>query len=395
MPSPDQSCGEPNATPEKGSRQKAHRQREKERRQAVQRQLQELSQKVKQLELEKEQLRGALRSTANETRAVSVEIRGQGPPGKEEVVLTLCFGAVSPQLQLTRDEAAALRLEAMAGIWKARSCRPAPCMVYSVKRLVQKMAYCLDMMAAAPTSMQRPFHLQIEDLVRELVDFIWCMADHNLSTLMLLPSKNVVDPSAPFPASGDPRDFPTILARMQLSPGQAKQLLAARRAWLHAMGALTAEPDNILAYLKDVEEKKGVVSMAGFMEIGHVKEALSTTVHAMNICRTFYVSYIHTQLLTPLQTARYMVGCLPMGPDLPGLLSCLARQYGEPSFEELLHAARRGTAGPATASSGAGARSGSEAKPGSGANLRAGAKTGGPADSGLPPCMAGDWRHKP
>ncbi|CAL8469045.1 g8586 [Coccomyxa elongata] len=267
------------------------------------------------------------------------------------------------------------------------------------------MAYCLDMMAAAPTSMQRPFQQQIEDLVRELLDFLWCMADHNLSTLVLLPSTNFVDPSAPLTATGDPRDFPTILARMQVSPQQTKQLLATRRAWLHDMGALLAEPDNILAYLKDVEEKKGVVSMAGLMECGHVKEALSTTVHAMSMCRTFYLSYVYTHLFTPLQTARYVVGCLPMGPDLPALLSCLAKQYGEPSTEELLRAARPGTAACAPANTGAGAesgpgaRSGSAAKSGSGttpcsvATLGTGTNNGSSADSGLPPCMAGDWRR--
>ncbi len=42
-----------------------------EKRQAVQRQLQELSQKVKQLELEKAELRGALGSATNETRVWS------------------------------------------------------------------------------------------------------------------------------------------------------------------------------------------------------------------------------------------------------------------------------------------------------------------------------------
>ncbi len=50
-----------------------------------------------------------------------------------------------------------------------------------------------------------------QDLVRELLTFLWCMKEHNLSTLMLLPSINAVNPSAPLPASGDPRDFPTIL----------------------------------------------------------------------------------------------------------------------------------------------------------------------------------------
>ncbi len=87
------------------------------------------------------------------------------------------------------------------------------------------------------------------------------------------------------------------------------------------------------------------------------------------------------QLLTPLQTAQYVVGCLPMGPDTPALLSCLAKQYGEPATEELLRAARPATAASSSTSSGAGANSG------------ACANSGGAAISGLPPCMAGDWRQ--
>lgn len=50
-----------------------------------------------------------------------------------------------------------------------------------------------------------------------------------------------------------------------------------------------------LRFAQDVEEKD-MMSMAGLMDSGNVKEALSTTVHAMSVCRTFYLSYIHTHV---------------------------------------------------------------------------------------------------
>lgn len=46
------------------------------------------------------------------------------------------------------------------------------------------------------------------------------------------------------------------------------------------------------------------------------------------------------QILTPLQIARYVVGCLPFGPDSLLLTNCLAAQSGEPPIEELLKAKR-------------------------------------------------------
>lgn len=57
----------------------------------------------------------------------------------------------------------------------------------------------------------------------------------------------------------------------------------------------------------------------------------------MHVCRV-------SQVLLPLQTARYLVGSYPMGPDMLALMSCLAKQSGEPSTIELLQMARPGTA---------------------------------------------------
>lgn len=50
------------------------------------------------------------------------------------------------------------------------------------------------------------------------------------------------------------------------------------------------------------------------------------------------------QILTPMQIARYVVGCLPFGPESLALTNCLAAQSGEPPIEELLKAKRPGTA---------------------------------------------------
>ena len=55
------------------------------------------------------------------------------------------------------------------------------------------------------------------------------------------------------------------------------------------------------------------------------------------------------QVLSPVDTARYLLACYPMGPDTHSLMTCLARQRGEPSTNELLHKARSGTATAAQA----------------------------------------------
>lgn len=59
------------------------------------------------------------------------------------------------------------------------------------------------------------------------------------------------------------------------------------------------------------------------------------------------------QVLSPVQTARYLVASYPMGPDTLSLMTCLAQQRGEPSTSELLHTARPGTAAAARAGPGA------------------------------------------
>lgn len=58
------------------------------------------------------------------------------------------------------------------------------------------------------------------------------------------------------------------------------------------------------------------------------------------------------QLLTPVQVGRYLVGCLPRGPDTIQLVTVLARQRNEPTNEELLRAATPGTAAGADGTSG-------------------------------------------
>jgi hypothetical protein len=50
------------------------------------------------------------------------------------------------------------------------------------------------------------------------------------------------------------------------------------------------------------------------------------------------------QVLSPVQTARYLVASYPMGPDTLSLMTCLAQQRGEPSTSELLQTARPRTA---------------------------------------------------
>ncbi|BDA45153.1 hypothetical protein COCOBI_06-6330 [Coccomyxa sp. Obi] len=403
----------------KRSRQKAHRRREKEKKEATERQFEELSQKVSQLEEEKEQLQGALRLASDTADA-------EESPESKEVVATFCFGEAAVQLQLTRGAVVALTARVMADIWK---------------RLVHKMAWCLERMGGAPFPREIHFERQIEALVREMIEFYWALVDYNPTTLSWLPSINVEDPSAPGPSTGDPRDWPAILESMLLSEEQAKLLLEFRREWLRETGLLMAERQSLLARLESIDDIEEGVEFASshLEESGRVMELVRGNAHAMHICRTFYISYANTTMWSPIQSARYSIGCLPMGPDTTSLLACLADQHGEPPTEELImRAARLGavTLGPhpgvssdgptasaadpdicggtatdavsclgdaatsaaranagAVASSGAGALSDIGANSCNGANSGASASSGAPSNTDLPSCIAGDWRQ--
>lgn len=132
---------------------------------------------------------------------------------------------------------------------------------------------------------------------------------------------------------------------------------------------------------------------------------------------------------SPVQSARYSVGCLPMGPDTTSLLACLADKFGEPPTEELTRAAGLGMTlsphpgaipdGPTTsgavldtsratntgaasslggvgtsaATSAAHANTGAVATSGVGALSDIAASSGDPTIRGLPSCIAGDWRR--
>lgn len=66
----------------------------------------------------------------------------------------------------------------------------------------QNTLFCAETGCAACT---------LQALVCEMSEFFWALVDYNPTTLNLLPSMNIENPSAPAPSSGDPRDWPTIL----------------------------------------------------------------------------------------------------------------------------------------------------------------------------------------
>lgn len=53
------------------------------------------------------------------------------------------------------------------------------------------------------------------------------------------------------------------------------------------------------------------------------------------------------QVLSPVQVARYLVACYPMGPDTLSLMNFLAQKGGEPSAGDLMQDARTETAADA------------------------------------------------
>ncbi|BDA45164.1 hypothetical protein COCOBI_06-6450 [Coccomyxa sp. Obi] len=317
---------------ERGARQRAFRQREKEKKDAVERHLEELSEKVSQLELKRQQLQGALGNATCDSEGFKQACERQSPE-IEEVAMSFRFGESAVQLQLTTGEAGSLTDSALANIWQ---------------RLVHKMAWCLDKRAVVPTSRKSDFEQQIEGLVREAIEFLWVMVDHCPHVLNSLVTLNVENPSGPQATAGDTRDFPAILAAMELQEDQAAKLLAIRRSIMREVGALIAVRTSLLARLQsveDVEEGAGCATTR-FSDTARTMELLRSNMHSMHTCSYYHLSYLYTRILTPIQIARYVVGCLPFGPDSLLLTNCLAAQSGEPPIEELLKAKRPVTAAP-------------------------------------------------
>ncbi|BDA50176.1 hypothetical protein COCOBI_15-3050 [Coccomyxa sp. Obi] len=320
---------------DRGSRQKAHRRRQKEKQQEAERRLEELSQAVLLLERERNELRGALGTASSDSRECEAVKGDQEPAGLDAIAVRFYFGEDATQLQLTRRQCRDLSITALADIWK---------------KLVHTMAAGLDKMAAAPA--EEYFQQQVEELVHGATTFMWAMFELNPHTLDALVTLNVECPSAALKAaSSDPRDWPAILAHIQLSDAQSEQLLACRRTALHEMGALVAERENLWAQMQSIEvvEEGMEFALTRFTEASGLLQRLCANIKTMHTCFCFYLSYIYNRVLSSMQVAQYWVCCLPMGPDTMQLMSVLARQRDEPSNEELLmRAARPGTAAAAS-----------------------------------------------
>ncbi|EIE21052.1 hypothetical protein COCSUDRAFT_48251 [Coccomyxa subellipsoidea C-169] len=240
--------------------------------------------------------------------------------------VNLSFGEAAVQLQMTREDVIALTIDGLAQIWKT---------------LVQKMGLNLDMMGAAPTY-SCVHQRRVEKLVHEAIAFMWALVDYNQQMLSAITTINVEAPAKaqPFHPS-KPRDWPAILARMQLSDGQVRQLLRGRRTLVREVGALIAQWDQLwtqLQSIKDVDEGPGSPRVA------NLTEQLRANVHALFTCRAFYLSWVYNRVFSPVQTARYLTASYPIGPDTLSLLTCLAQRYDEPSTTELMRVARPGTA---------------------------------------------------
>ncbi|CAL8469085.1 g8626 [Coccomyxa elongata] len=226
---------------EKGARQRRFRQKQKDHQQATQRHLQELSERVSTLELEREQLRGALGTACGDVPGRKPSSSTPELLDQQEVALNLCFGKASVQLQLTRGNCRALTADAVADIWK--------------------------------------------DLVHEAISFMWALVDHNPSMLNKLVTINIEDGNKLHSPDSDPRDWPAILAALHLEEGQAEQLLVTRRTVLRELGALFAEREQMLARLQgmqDVEERSEGAAIH-FTEAARLMEQLRANVHALHV----------------------------------------------------------------------------------------------------------------
>ncbi|KAK9908478.1 hypothetical protein WJX75_008527 [Coccomyxa subellipsoidea] len=314
---------------ERGKRQKAFRLRQKERHQASERQLQELSDRVIALEHEREQLQRAVETATTDSQGIQP---GSCGLDNDEIAAAFCLGEATVQMHLTKGEVRTLTVYAMADIWKT---------------LVHKMGLSLDKVDAAPRNSR--FRQRLKEIVHEALSFLWTLVLFNPNMLSLINTCNMEAPTESQCSTDEARDWPAILDCMQPTKKQAEQLMACRRMMLREVGALIAEWDRLwgeLESIRDMEEKtqRAVIN---HVHSASLAERLRLNVRSLHTCRAYYQSYACNKVLSPVQTARYLVASYPMGPDTLSLMTCLAQQRGEPSTSELLQTARPRTAAAA------------------------------------------------
>ncbi|KAK9908051.1 hypothetical protein WJX75_002163 [Coccomyxa subellipsoidea] len=327
---------------ERGLRQKAYRQREKKRQRAMERKQEALSVRVAALQLERDQLQRAVHfatcDSQDSSKAASCKPTSTGD---DKVVVTFCFGEATPQMQLTKGEVRSMTVYVMADVWKA---------------LVQKMSVSLPKVDAAPSDARL---LQaVKDTVREAVDYLWALVLYHPTLLRVINTCSTEAPNEALPSCTNSRDWPAILACMQLTKKQGEQLLTCRRTILHDVSALIAEWDRQWAELQDMEDRSEG-TLTNHMQLTGLTERLRTDVHPLHTCRAFYQSYAWMrtspnpleaklmasyEVLSPVQVARYLVACYPMGPDTLSLMNFLAQKGGEPSAGDVMQDARPETA---------------------------------------------------
>ncbi|CAL8464692.1 g4227 [Coccomyxa elongata] len=303
--------------------QRAFRQRQKEKQKASERHIEELSEKVQSLELEKRQLQAALEKASLAAKS-SAEAEHKSPDDALAVALKL--GEATVQLQLTVGQIKAMTLERMVQIWKT---------------MVHKVGQYLPEAERSPGSVR---FYRLEDLAFEARLLLWAMVEHNMRTLSDFIKCNMEDLSTPRVA--DHQYWVDMLARIHLSPNQKGALVAARRAMLANIGALLAEREQLGAKIRgieDVEDTKDGVAMH-FQELSDLCEKVRANVDAIHVCKCYYMSHAYREIFTPLQCARFMYYSYPHGMDMLSLMTCAAKEAGEPSTHTLLRAVQMPTA---------------------------------------------------
>ncbi|CAL5224539.1 g7238 [Coccomyxa viridis] len=304
--------------------QKAFRQRQKEKQKFSERQIEELSGRVSALELEKQELQRALDQArhGHQNSSGSTQSHGEvSSPGDDEVVLQLKLGEPEVQIRLTRGDVRTASLKRMASIWKT---------------LVQKIGVCLPEASRDPNSILAQ---RITELTDEARKIMWALVVHNAGIMGAFLHCNLEDVRSERRVDAQhPEIFSGILERIQLSQAQLTALIKVRRTLLAHIGALLAEREQIgtrIRSIEDVEDTKDGATMH-LQELSELIDQVRGNIQAIHVCKSFHMAHAWRDIFRPLQVARFVFFSYPYGTDMLSLITCAAKQAGEPSTHDLL-----------------------------------------------------------
>ncbi|BDA43215.1 hypothetical protein COCOBI_04-2270 [Coccomyxa sp. Obi] len=326
---------------EKNARnQREFRKRAKERASKIEEQVQQLTAKLSETELEKQNL-AAKNRVLEAALASAGHMPSEGPascavivPGAltaEEaeqafapVVLSVRDGA---PLKLSVEQIKRMTWSELSRIWK---------------EYINAIAMRL---VTANNSFNGSSEERLKELVAEVSTMMRSIALHNA---MLLHQHSIhrmdASPNSLQPQQPPPGFYVTLLGVLGLSKEQKEQILAHRHIKLVSLARLVQERRELQARLQACNEAmanptEDLFTGAGmgkdFPHLLDVAERLKNNVAQLHRSVCLFMGNTWTKVLTPAQAGTFMVQAFPWAPDMLALANAVALEAGAPTVKDI------------------------------------------------------------